>query len=62
MKTHEIKTYQDQLLSKKNYLHQRDRRQRVRDKDWKERERGVCPRGTKNCLWIEKRQMCSIGK
>ena len=28
----------------------------------KERERSICPRVTKDCLWIEKRQMCQIGK
>lgn len=26
------------------------------------KKEGICPPGTKDCLWIERRQMWSIGK
>ena len=63
----------DQVLSTKEiYLPQRNRGQGRRDKDRRQRrrqkeqrrvgDRDICPGGTKDCLWRERRQTCPIGK
>lgn len=63
--------HQHQVLgTKKIHVRKRDRRQRLRDKDRRQRTRekkreqergvrGICPqRKTKDCHWIEGRQLC----
>ena len=42
----------------------KDRRQRTREKRKGTREGGrdICLVGKKNCHWIDRRQMCSVGK
>lgn len=44
----------------------RDKRQEVEEGEGKKQERvgvgDICPRATKDCFWIERRQMWPIGK
>lgn len=58
------------FLAQRRFMYKRDRRQRLRDKDRRQRTRekkreqergvrGICPqRKTKDCHWIEGRQLC----